>query len=266
MRAFVAIALVALLSVSLAGCAKDPVRYPNGVTSHSGSLSKSGSGSLSGSASGSHSASGSSTGIATSNHAPTGSLGAVVNGTAVRFSLNGTDADHDALTWNLTFGDQAKANGTSLPAAVNHTYSAAGLYQVNYTLTDGHNATTYHVALNVTGATAAAGGPFFDATKTWTASQTGVYEFALGCDSDGGDCAYFDLPAGSPGRPFTMDFSGTVPGVVYWIDYYNAGGYDNTFQGSPGAASIADSVPAGTIQFRAYSTGGAMLSAHLVIP
>jgi len=101
------------------------------------------------------------------NHAPTANLTATVgNGTAalnVTFTLRGTDPDGDALTWALNFGEPAnataganatRAHGTSLPANVTHAYKAGGRLNATLTVSDGHNATTAILRLNLTSAAA----------------------------------------------------------------------------------------------------------------
>lgn len=203
------------------------------------------------------------------NHPPSATLLARAgNGTAaldVTFLLGGKDDDGDALNWTLSFGDaSANRTGAALPANVTHSYAKAGSYAIAYLLSDGRNTTTYRATLNLTAA-ATAFVPINE-TRTWTASAAGVVEFAAGCQQDGVDCAYFDLPASASGRDFTMTFTSTVPGAVYFIDHYKGGSYVDTFIGEPGATTIADKVPAGTTQFRAYSSGGAENSATLVVP
>jgi hypothetical protein len=105
-----------------------------------------------------------------------------------------------------------------------------------------------------------------DVTKTWTASFGGVTEFAFGCVSSGVDCAYFDLPEAAVGRTFTFTFRAAAPAALYYVDVYAGSSYEDTFIGAPGATTLSDVVPPGTTQFRTYSTGGANLSAHLLIP
>ncbi len=50
---------------------------------------------------------------------------------AVNFTLNATAG---AASWRLSFGDGAAANGTGQPAAANHTYSVAGNFSANLTV------------------------------------------------------------------------------------------------------------------------------------
>jgi hypothetical protein len=203
------------------------------------------------------------------NHPPTASLTPHLgNGTAAlnaTFTVAGSDPDGDALSWTLSFGDAtANATGAALPSNVTHAYKAAGTVNVTLAVSDGRNTTLAHATLNLTAGTVAF--TSIDLTKTWTVSAAGAIEFAAGCREDGVDCAYFDLPEAAGGRDFTMEFSSTVPGAVYFIDTYDAGGYVDTFIGDPGSTTIADKVPDGIIQFRAYSSGGADNTAHLLVP
>lgn len=152
MRTLAALAVVALLAVSLAGCSSDdPERYPDGVPSSSASRSSSSS----------SSASRSSTSASTApapgdaNAAPTGSLEASLNGTLANFTVEGSDADNDTLSWTLDFGDGNSTNGTALPATLLHNYTlpantTAMNVTVVLTLSDGLENATYNATLNVT--------------------------------------------------------------------------------------------------------------------
>ncbi|MCA1810961.1 MAG: PKD domain-containing protein [Halobacteriales archaeon] len=246
MRGWLAIGLVLVLLLS--GCTQksDPSSSTTGATS---------------------------TPAASANHAPTATLAAKAgNGTAslnATFALGGSDPDGDALHWSLSFGDNSSsAQGDALPANATHAYAKAGTYNVTLLVSDGRESTTQTASVNVT----APGAPLEEAgflpvneTKAWLVSYAGAFEYAAGCKADGEDCAYFDLAAGAPGRTFTMTFTATAPAAVYFIDYYNGDHYIDSFIGEPGATSITGEVPADTTQFRAYATGGADFTAHLVI-
>lgn len=128
MRPLVALALAALLTASLAGCADDNERYPDGVPTRStGPAPTQGPGNGS-SSTGTATATSSTTttGDPGANQAPNATLSAApTNGTAplnVTFQLEGDDPDGDALSWTLVFGDGNQTSGTSLPAMANHTY------------------------------------------------------------------------------------------------------------------------------------------------
>src|SRR5688572_28010434 len=128
MRAVAAAAALVLLSAVLAGCAaEDPERYPRtSTTSSSGT------------------ASATSTSAAPANRTNTvpeaNMTASPANGTAplnVTFTLEGTDADGDALNWTLTFGDGNSTNGTELPATVVHLYNVTGNLTAVFTVSDG---------------------------------------------------------------------------------------------------------------------------------
>lgn len=140
MRAF---ALLAVL-VLLAGCA-DSGGKGGDDDSDSTSTSRTGtSGTRTATSSGSTSA----TGTDGPNTPPTANVTADVdNGTAplvVNFTLNGTDADGDALNWTFDAdGDGTpEANGTTLPATVQHTYNETGEFRAVLNVTDGEDNAT----------------------------------------------------------------------------------------------------------------------------
>lgn len=81
----------------------------------------------------------------------------VVNGTVnvtvpatLNFTLDGSDAEDDNLTWQLAVNGTEIANGTELPMIVNHTIEAAGLWNVTFAVSDGINTTTAALVLNAT--------------------------------------------------------------------------------------------------------------------
>lgn len=143
MRPLALLAVLACACVVFSGCAGTG----NGKASPSSTSSTSSSHASSSSSSTSAS---NGTGNAT-NHAPTGTLAVLVNGTGASFNLTGGDSDGDNLTWTLAFGDGNATNGTALPAALNHTY-APGNYSANFTLRDGKAATSYTAAINASAA------------------------------------------------------------------------------------------------------------------
>ena len=104
-----------------------------------------------------------------------------------------------------------------------------------------------------------------DVTKGWAMSEGGVEEFAMGCSSDGGDCAFFDLPAGSVDKQYTFVFGGAVPAAVYYIDTYSGGDFVETIIVDPGVIVYTGTVPAGITQFHTYATGGMDLLARLIM-
>jgi hypothetical protein len=119
-------------------------------------------------------------------------------------------------------------------------------------------------------------GPLVDAFKAWPISFSGGVEYALGCQDDGLDCAYFPLPAAAQGQEFTITFGAAVPAIAYFVDLYADGAYiatfGDTFTSDPiagfsegGHGTYTGIVPAGITEFRAYATGGADFVAHLVV-
>lgn len=111
----------------------------------------------------------------------------LLNGTApllVNFTLNATG---NVSSWALGFGDGQTTNGTTLPAAVNHTYEIGGNFSANLTVTysDGENRSAL---LNLT-IVVPAGAPAPDVL---------VFEFAdsLGCVGDAGADTCISFTAG----------------------------------------------------------------------
>lgn len=83
------------------------------------------------------------------NRPPTGTLSVsplkVTVGSAVTAAVTGEDADGDALSYGLTWGDGASTGTRSLPGGpdggtdtVAHTYTTPGTYSVSYVLGDGY--------------------------------------------------------------------------------------------------------------------------------
>lgn len=168
MRVVASLAFAVLLCAALAGCTTDKDPKTDSADPTSGG---SGTGSASRTASGSASGSPGSVG-ASGNRAPTANLTAALgnvtdaNGTLaataglnVTFVVNGTDADGDKLTWTLSFGDNATANGTALPANATHAFAEPGLYNVSLAVSDGKLSAVANLTVNVT-----AGGPVLPTT------------------------------------------------------------------------------------------------------
>jgi hypothetical protein len=84
-------------------------------------------------------------------------------GATIEFTLEGADPDGDVLVWTLDMEGDATAeyNGTVLPASVNHTFAAAGTFNVTFTLSDGkvEAVTTLSIAIAADGAEAGGFGP-----------------------------------------------------------------------------------------------------------
>lgn len=129
MRALLAVVL--LVAAAGAGClsekgSDDPTATPSSTTSRSSS--------------------------STASSVPVGTASLVAdvqNGTAplpVNFTVNATGSP---LAWRLSFGDGHIGNGTTFPAAVNHTYDIGGNFTANLTVAyTGGNATA-NVTLSI---------------------------------------------------------------------------------------------------------------------
>ena len=175
MRTPALLATLALVALAFAGCS-DGGGEGDGETSSSTSTSKASTASSSSStrsASATATTSSSSTGTAgPANQPPTGSISAAINGTAVTFSLAGSDPDGDELSWTLDFGDGTAAeDGTALPANATHTY-AVGNYTANFTLDDGAATKTYEVPVAVAGGASAGGLTFEGSVSAYCALCT----------------------------------------------------------------------------------------------
>ncbi len=68
----------------------------------------------------------------------------------VNFTLDGADADGDALDWSLDVNGTEVANGTELPAMANHTFDMAGLYNVTFMVSDGAASNVTQIVVNAT--------------------------------------------------------------------------------------------------------------------
>lgn len=172
------LALVAMLAFILAGCSGKSGGTDAGVSDQA-----TGDGGATQVVDGTTSTHGSN--AVAGNHAPTGSM--IVSATKgnaplkVNFTLDGTDQDHDALSWTVDAnGDgHADSKGTTLPARANFTYATPGLYKVTYKITDGKQDVSYPATVNVTSNVPHGA----QAPITITGSITGAY---LGAPAVGG--------------------------------------------------------------------------------
>lgn len=224
MKAQAAVLLLAA-ALLLSGCASKKGDDEGSQTSgsHSGTLTqsttKTGTGTSGGT--GTRGPTGNGTG-----HAPTATLAAnVTQGSAplnVTLLVNATDADGDALSWTLDFGDgSADSNGTSANGTVsltlNHTFSA-GNHTVFLNVTAGGANATSNVTIAVLGG--AGGAPLVDeklnvifGCEACTDGEGDVIPcIGLGVGRNEGDCAWVALTAEAAGRTFTV--SGTSPSPV----------------------------------------------------
>lgn len=185
-----------LVSLAFAGCMSGD-DDPEPTTSSSPTSTSRSSSSAPAGGTATSSSSSSSTAPSAANKVPTGTLGAMPQNLTVDFVLNGTDPDGDALSWTLSFGDNATgAEGTQLPTRLNHTYAAVGLYEVVFVLDDGMDQTSYNVNLNLTSGPSTLPGPY-----VFTGTATGVSEpAATGTRVYGDDVEHpFAVPAGATG-------------------------------------------------------------------
>lgn len=166
MRGVVAVAAALLVSVGASGCfvAEDDPET-QGDSAGDGTTSRTGT-------AGPGPSSATTTWTGTAPAGAAGSAPVVVNFTAnatgldVTFTFTGTDAENGTISWTLSFGDNASANGTlaapangtgPAQASANHTYASEGAYNATLTLSDG--ASSVNQTITVTVAAAAAGGP-----------------------------------------------------------------------------------------------------------
>jgi hypothetical protein len=136
------------------------------------------------------------------------------------FTLNGTDADHDTLVWDLAFGDGNSTNGTTLPAMINHTYigNHTGNLTASFTLTDGKDPTTYNVT--VQSVAGAGGAATQDVDAAWGKSYNpACANSAVPYDAAPDTFAESAVEAGTIGQPFTATFdSGAAQDHIRFVD------------------------------------------------
>ncbi|MEK6985914.1 MAG: PKD domain-containing protein [Candidatus Thermoplasmatota archaeon] len=278
MKALLAFALLGALL--LAGCA--------GTSKTDSSSDSTGSSSVAGSASGSKATSsstgttsspgtsaGSSSGASEANKAPAISEFSVNNATGVAplqvaFSFNATDANKDALTYSLSFGDEsANATGSLPSAVVTHSFAAAGNYTAKLVVSDGKATANKTLIVQVAAGGAAGSGARQAVDLSWVASG-GTRTFPL----EYGDCAdgpmvgvtmdSFVLDQATAGRPFTATITGdTAP--VDWFIIFSLPDCSADLERftATGAASITGIVPSGAHDYMMVaSNGGANLEVH----
>jgi hypothetical protein len=241
MRLTAVLAIACLVALAFAGCSgKDK---DGGATSSSSSSSRSSTSATSSSTS--HSAtststSSSSTSTGPTNHAPTGAISAVLNGTAATFNLTGTDADGDSLVWDLDFGDGNATNGTALPTVATHTYvNVTGNVTVIFAMTDGQAPVSYNVTLNLTGG--AKGQITFAGTTTGIDPTAGGLPPAGPVPAQG--CLFSDPEDPSPGgRQHAID--APIDGWAWTVSEPYAAWFSND-AGPLGGGGTSGTVPVG---------------------
>lgn len=166
-----------ILTAAMAGCATK--KGDDGGDDPSGTSTSTASGSKSGTATGTKSGTG--TGGPAVVHTASLSAG-IANGAAplsVNFTINATGSPQ---AWTLAFGDGEQGNGTAFPATTNHTYTDAGLFTANLTVSFQDGSTLLrNVTVNVT-----AGGSVLVSQVPFSAEGT----IAVGTQGDG--IAVFD--------------------------------------------------------------------------
>lgn len=154
------------------------------------------------------------------NRAPTGSIAAAINGTSVNFTLSGHDADGDALSWTLDFGDGNATQGTALPAEIAHNYTVAGNVTVLLAISDSQETASYNLTLALAPAAslsqAYAGG--FVTSNPRCAPAPGVKYDAIP-DSAGLSYDQVTVNPATHGKSFTVKFNILVPqGHLLFVD------------------------------------------------
>jgi PKD repeat protein len=227
------LALLLVAAILLSGCASkkggdDGGSDTTGTTTGSGTKTATGTKTGTTSGTGTGGPVGNGTGSA-----PTATLSAnLTEGSAplnVTLSVNATDADGDALSWSLDFGDgSAPANGTSANGTVATTLVhafAAGNHTAVLNVTSGGATATANVTITVL---AGAGGVLIDETlhvifgcELCTDGEgEAIPCIGLGAGRNEGDCAWVVLPADAAGRTFTV--TGTSPSPVPVDDFNDA--------------------------------------------
>lgn len=141
MRSLAAAVLALTLATVLAGCSSDngdgtspspTATAPGGTRSGTGSPSP-----------------GANVSARPDNHPPSAGLTFKAFRLQVNFSATSQDADGDKLTGTLAFGDSSTQAIAAFPAALNHTYAKAGVYNATLTVSDGTTTRTSVVKLTL---------------------------------------------------------------------------------------------------------------------
>jgi hypothetical protein len=189
------------------------------------------------------------------NRAPNITLNAsLANGTApllVFFNLTAVDDDQDNLTWTFDadadgIPEASNANST-LPATLNFTYVAAGIFNATFNVTDGNVSVNQRVSIEVlaaiepdvySGATTLPGLPTIRTT-----GAAGCAGFAA--KSNGRDCYYWTLTKDYTGSKFEATSTASAPDLVFWSTCDAVSGQaTGTF--ATASATETGTVPAGS--------------------
>lgn len=263
MRLLGILACLVLATVAFAGCSDQPSDDP---ASSSTSGSPTSASTTSSSSRSTTTSSTSTSSAAAANHPPVGSLSVLVNGTSARFELNGSDADGDALSWTLEFGDGNRTNGTSLPASANHTYASTGNHSATFNLSDGRNTTSYE-AVVVVAAQGGGSAPLQSVSGGWAigVADGGASTEIFACGSSPfNEVTHlrFAVEPATVGRPFTAtitDASGGASIQDWGIIFFEAGCLAFEVVSVTGNGPLTGTVPAAAALGAAIATGGAML-------
>lgn len=145
----------------------------------------------------------------------------------VSFTLDGSDADEDPLTWTLDLGDGSDVvEGDELPYVLEHAYAESGNFTAVLTVSDGNETDSAQVELTV----AQPADPILDTSVSWgppgnagCASPYDVWEF--GTPLAGVLVGELDLPAEAVGAEFTIHMSGTtIEAGFLMFDFYDSEG------------------------------------------
>ena len=154
------------------------------------------------------------------NRLPIGSIEASAdNGTiplTVTFTLRGTDADDDPLSWLLDFGDGNETEGTQFPATRQHTYEQSGLFNATYFLTDSKATVNYTVSINITALGSSITHIIEGNTTLEGNPSTSGFLGANGCagfnaGETGGDCVFGEIPPELGGHSFVYTSDADAP-------------------------------------------------------
>lgn len=253
------LAVLVLLTLAFAGCSGKGTDDKG--ASSSSSTSK-GAGSSAPSSSGSSGGT-SPVGI---NHAPTGAITADTNGTNATFRLSGSDQDGDDLAWDLTFGDGEKANGTDLPAIVNHAYVTVGNFSANFTLSDGTQTFAVNLTVHVASAASAVAQDLDFEYTVGNAGCTGSPDPGVfGSPADGVLWATWPVDATTIGLVYVIEFAGNNPASVGNFAFYD--GDDTVVPGSAvtglALGPMTGTVPTGAVNAMFVDcAGGGQVSGH----
>ncbi len=271
MKSLVLLASILFLTVGLAGCSGDPA--DDGATPD-----PTGTGTATGTGTGTGTQTGTGTGAPgtggdenQANTAPVASLVAsAVNGTAplnVTFTLDGSDADGDNLTWTFSVNGTEIETGDVLPADVSYVFGE-GNHTVTLTVNDGVAGNeTLHTIVAADAVTPPPTGPIVDFTGTWTSNGPVECVYGFLADLEGVTFAQTSLPAEASGMPFTADFEGAVPGAYYGISWFSSAGWMSDSEADPVlGTSISGAIPGGaTTAYFWNCAGGVNHGVHFVV-